>query len=245
MLMSDLQTIMEDLAPARLARMGDEPGWQGTHRDDVTRLAVCVDTTPSNLREAANQGVDTIIAHHGWDGSLPDVVREKKIAIYRCHTCWDRAPEGNSVVLARRLHLSRIEAFNYSAVGDCPPTPARRVLTLAGTIVGREMIPYMGNPEQIITRVGVMAGACFGPNFPDEWAELGRRGAEMVLSGDLTQRVASAFVERGIFVGDIGHSCSELPGMEHMADLLRERVKIPVAVLRGVYGLNMAAVSGR
>ena len=235
MLLKDLTAVLDELAPSTLARMGDEPLWQGARRDEVTKLGVCVDTTEKNLLEAASLGVDAIVAHHGWDGTLEAVVQDHKMAIYRCHTNWDRAPEGNSVTLARLFNLSDIEAFNYSAVGNCPATEAGAVLSEAAGKLRLPALRYYGDPKVVVTRIGVMAGSCFGPNFPDEWAELHRRGAQVVLSGDLTQRVGMTFAERGIFVGDISHSPSELPGMEHMAELLRSRLSIPVAVLRDVY----------
>ncbi len=242
MLLKDLTSIIDELAPARLARMGDEPGWQGSKTEEVTKLGVCVDTTEKNLLEAASLGVDAIIAHHGWDGTLSAMVHDHKLAIYRCHTNWDRAPEGNSVVLARLFGLTGIEAFNYSAVGNCAATEAGAVLSMAATKLGLSVARYYGDPKMVVTRVGVMAGSCFGPNFPDEWAELWRRGIQIVLSGDLTQRVGMTFAERGIFAGDISHSPSELPGMEHMAELLRQRLSIPVAVLRDVYQVKTQAI---
>jgi putative NIF3 family GTP cyclohydrolase 1 type 2 len=242
MLLKDLTSVLEEIAPSRLARMGDEPSWQGSERSGVSKLGVCVDTTEKNLLEAASLGVDAIVAHHGWDGKFPALVHDHKIAIYRCHTNWDRAPEGNSVVLARLFSLAGIEAFNYSAVGDCPSTEAGALLSMAASKLGLSAIRYYGDPKTPVTRLGVMAGSCFGPNFPDEWAELWRRGVHAVFSGDLSQRVGMTFAERGIFAGDIGHSTSELPGMEHMAELLRERVPVPVVMLRDVYQVNCAQI---
>ena len=241
-LLTDLNLVLEQLAPACLARMGDEPHWQGPVRTSVSKLAVCVDSTEENLRLAGELGVDAIVSHHGWDGTLPDLIEEKQIAIYKCHTNWDRAPGGNSVVLAERLGLQEIIGFNYSAVGNCPPTVAADLITRAARLVGRRAVPYLGDPLRQVSRVGVMAGACFGPGFEDEWAELLRRGAEIVLSGDMSQRVGRSFVTRGVIAVDIGHSSSELPGMERLAELLRERLSIPVVTLRDYYRLEVAIV---
>jgi putative NIF3 family GTP cyclohydrolase 1 type 2 len=240
--MTDLQLVLEQLAPARLARMGDEPHWQGYQRNSVSKLGVCVDSTAENLQLAAELGVDAIVAHHGWDGSLPELVSAKQMAIYKCHTNWDRAAGGNSVVLAEQLGLREIVGFNYSAVGNCAPMAAADLITRAGRLVRRRAVPYLGDALQQVNRVGVMAGACFGPGFEDEWAELLRQGAQMVLSGDMSQRVARSFVSRGVIAVDIGHSSSELPGMERLADLLGERLPIPVVMLQDCYRLQVAMV---
>lgn len=240
--MTDLNRVLEELAPARLARMGDEPGWQGSTRTNVDKLAVCVDSTAENLRLAAELGVDAIVSHHGWDGTQPELVQARQLAIYKCHTNWDRAPGGNSVVLAERLGLQNIVGFNYSAIGDCPVTPAADLIVRAARLVGRRAVPYMGAPLRQINRVAVMAGACFGPGFEDEWAELLRRGAEMVFSGDMSQRVGRSFVTRGVIPVDIGHSSSELPGMERLAELLAERLPIPVVMLSDYYRPEVAIV---
>ncbi len=242
MMQSDLQSVLERLAPASLARMGDEPHWQGVPRTEIGKLAVCVDTTEENLRQAVELGVNAIVSHHGWDGTLPELVAEQQLAIYKCHTNWDRAPGGNSVVLAERLGLGSILGFNYSAVGDCAPTAAADLITRAGRLVGRRAVPYVGDVRQQVTRVGVMAGACFGAGFEDEWAELLRRGAQMVLSGDLSQRVSRAFDSRGVIAVDIGHSSSELPGMERLAELLGRELPIPVVMLYDYYRLQTALI---
>lgn len=242
MLLTDLQLALERIAPARLARMGDEPHWQGAQRTEIRKLAVCVDTTAENLRQAVELGVEAIVSHHGWDGTLPELVAEQRLAIYKCHTNWDRAPGGNSVVLAERLGLGDIVGFNYSAVGDCAPTAAADLITRAGRLVGRRTVPYVGDVRRQIARVGVMAGACFGAGFEDEWAELLRRGVEMVLSGELTQRVGRAFDSRGVIAVDIGHSPSELPGMERLAALLGQALPIPVVMLHDHYRLQTAMI---
>lgn len=242
MLLSELQTVLDRLAPASLARMGDEPYWQGVKRVEIEKLAVCVDTTEENLRQAAELGVEAIVAHHGWDGTLPELVAEQQLAIYKCHTNWDRAPGGNSVVLAEGLGLGNIVGFNYSAVGDCTPTAAADPITRAGRLVGRRAVPYVGDVRRRVNRVGVMAGACFGPGFEDEWAELLRRGAELVFSGDLSQRVSRAFDARGVIAVDIGHSSSELPGMSRLAELLDRELPIPVVMLYDHYRLQTALI---
>lgn len=239
---TELNRVLEQLAPARLARVGDEPHWQGVARVEVSKLGVCVDSTPENLRLAAELGIDAIISHHGWDGCLPELVAERQLAIYKCHTNWDRAPGGNSVVLAERLGLGDILAFNYSAVGNCPATRVADLIVQAGRLVGRRAVPYMGDPTRVVRRVGVMAGACFGPGFEDEWAELLRQGVEAVFSGDMSQRVGRAFVTRGVVAVDIGHSSSELPGMERLAELLAERLPIPVVLLADYYRQDVAII---
>lgn len=241
-LIAELHKAIEQLAPARLARLGDEPHWQGEERDTARKIGVCVDTTPDNIRLAAELGVEALIAHHGWDGSMPDLVRKHRITIYKCHTNWDRAPGGNSMVLAELMGLQNIVGFNYSAVGDCAASPAAELLTRAARMVGLKTLRYTGDPTRYITRVGLMAGACFGPGFEDEWAELLRRGCQLILSGDLSQRVGRMFASRGVIAADIGHSSSELPGMERLAELLRDLVPVPVLVLRDVYGLEVAFV---
>jgi putative NIF3 family GTP cyclohydrolase 1 type 2 len=100
----------------------------------------------------------------------------------------------------------------------------------------------MGDPQRLIQRVGLMAGACFGPGFEDEWAELLRRGAEIVFSGDMSQRVGHSFVARGAIAVDIGHSSSELPGMERLCQLLGARLPIPVVRLSDYYRQDVAII---
>lgn len=232
---TELTAVLQEIAPSRWARMGDEPHWQGSEREEVAAVAVCVDTTAANLQRAAELGADAIVAHHGWDGSCPDIIEAKGICVYRYHTNWDRAPEGNSVILARELGLSDIEGFNYSAIGNCPAQSGEQILRRAAEVVERPYLPYQGDLSAVVQRVGVMAGACFNPSFADEWAELIRRGAQVILSGELSQRSGRDFVQRGILVADIGHSSSEIQGMRHLAKLLAARLPVPVHMLEDYY----------
>ena len=64
---SELIALIERTAPLAIAAPWDKSGVQvASARQDINRLAVCLDPTPESIRIALSGGAEMILAHHRW-----------------------------------------------------------------------------------------------------------------------------------------------------------------------------------
>ena len=62
---SELIALIERTAPLAIAAPWDKSGVQvASARQDINRLAVCLDPTPESIRIALSGGAEMILAHH-------------------------------------------------------------------------------------------------------------------------------------------------------------------------------------
>lgn len=120
MLISDLITTLENIAPPDLAADGDTIGLQvGSRGREVRRVCVTLDVTQDIIDKAVSLAPDIIVAHHPLIHTPLAAVSEDSpvgrrvtklirsdIALYVMHTNFDCAPGGTNDVLADLLGLT-------------------------------------------------------------------------------------------------------------------------------------------
>jgi dinuclear metal center YbgI/SA1388 family protein len=153
---SYVTSLIEELAPKRLAEDWDNVGWQvGDSRAEVTKVLVALDPSPAALVQARELGAELLVTHHPLlfrplKHLRLDVPAEKlvaqfleaKIGVYSAHTNLDSAPCGTSEVLAQLLKLKGTEVLVpgaeqklYKLVTFVPPSHVenvRQALAAAG-----------------------------------------------------------------------------------------------------------------
>jgi dinuclear metal center YbgI/SA1388 family protein len=113
--LSDLLTILEDIAPTRLAEAWDNVGLLvGDPLQTVHKALLAIDYTPAVAEEARNHDCDIIIAYHPpifhplkrlTAGSLIYDAIRRGVAIYSPHTALDVADGGTNDMLADAVGL--------------------------------------------------------------------------------------------------------------------------------------------
>lgn len=130
-------TLIEDLAPRRLAESWDRVGLQvGDPRTGVSKVLLTLDVTPGVVEEAKEKGAELIVSHHPLmlkpltsicldrpDGELIATLIRSGITVYAAHTNLDIAPGGVSFALAKKLGLGNLSVLH--------PTGRERYLKLA------------------------------------------------------------------------------------------------------------------
>ena len=215
--------ILEELAPRLCAEPGDEPHFEVKHGDACHRLGVCTDPTERNILLAASQGTDFLLIHHPWHGEGAEVVAAKKISLYRLHSAWDLAPEGNLVTLARMLGLRELVLQDGMITGTAD-LHLKDLLERGQRLTGRNVIPFCGDPNRRVRTVGIIPGSGFLPVFQKRWETLTAMGCDTVISGEISHTAARFALRNGIRLVDLGHSGLVRPGMMHLAYLLRCRL---------------------
>ena len=118
MLLNDVIQVIERTAPLSLMADWDHSGVQvASLRQDVARLAVCLDPLPGQIRAALEAGADMVLAHHPlslhpqWTDAVNDYTNALRllyaadVPLYSCHTSLDANPLGPSAWLPDELGL--------------------------------------------------------------------------------------------------------------------------------------------
>jgi dinuclear metal center YbgI/SA1388 family protein len=130
-LVGELQALLEELAPARLAESWDNVGLLvGDERAAVRRILVALELTEPVLEEALAAGCDTILTHHpflfsGLKTFVESRPRERVVrkliaehmTLIACHTNLDSAAGGIAVITGAALGLQGMEPLEFAQTG--------------------------------------------------------------------------------------------------------------------------------
>ena len=232
MLLSDVLTVLQGLAPEDTALPGDPVGLLIERRaENVTRIGVCLDCTPDAARRAREAGVGLVIAHHpliyhplkrlGSDPVSRAVVALVKadLALYAMHTNWDQAAGGINDTLAECLELTDVRPLGEEGEAGLPrigdlaaPRPLAdfvRLVESALGCAGTSALRVNGvNSACMIKRVAVCGGA--GAALA-EAAQA--EGAQAYVTSDVRHHEFLEAEARGLALLDAGHGATETPGM--------------------------------
>jgi dinuclear metal center YbgI/SA1388 family protein len=237
---------VQEIAEALAARTNPEvtPYWDpvglqlGDPRADVTKVAVCHEVTEDVVTHLESEPVGLLVSYHPLlftpttkvlAGRSPGARSYRLIRtgvnLLVTHTDFDSAPGGTADALARFFELSDVEEF-----GDDPDTdlPAiGRIGRFEGTLgtvdamvvdeFGPTGVRVTGDRDMIVDRLAVVPGS--GSAFIEAAAE---RGAQTLVTGDVSHHRTVAAVDFGLAIVDPGHTATERPGMRALARLIGE-----------------------
>jgi putative NIF3 family GTP cyclohydrolase 1 type 2 len=206
----------------------------------VKGIAVCWMPYRNTIERAKALGANVLIVHEPtfyghWDlyGDLADIpelqakkelIDESGITIIRCHDVWDAMPGiGIPFAWGRFLGLGEpTKSIRYYNVYPVDPQPALRfahnIISKTATL-GQPVIGFYGDPERIITMVGLGTG-CISDPF-----EIYRLGGDLAISVDDVVRawIAGAWCEdTGNPLVVVNHAVSEEPGIAALAEYLKK-----------------------
>ena len=237
MQLSTLLTVLDDLAPLRLAEDWDNVGLLvGAPDQQVSKALLCIDYTPAVAAERRAAGVDLVVAYHPPifnplkrlnGGPVYEAVREG-VAIYSPHTALDVAEGGTNDGLADLLGLSSrrplrlCEAANGVGMGrigefDEPAERADLIARLKQNL-RLDHVLVAGPTAGPARRAAVCAGSC--GDLLDDAIEA---GADLYVTGELRHHDALKAAAAGVTVVMLLHSNSERHALATLADRLRER----------------------
>lgn len=221
------ESILEELAPAKNADPYDLPGYQvkPEGREQVEKIGVCVDPTEHNIRSASRKGVELLLSHHAWQGEAAGELTAKGMGLYKLHSAWNKAPEGNNIILARLLDLSNLAPAGDAVFGTTDLS-FKELIACCQRVLEVNILPYSGDLNARVTRVAVVSGPGFFPVYKEAWEEWLAGGCNVILSSELNRYSMNYFSRHGVNLIDLGHSLMAKPGMKHLAYLLQNRLKV-------------------
>lgn len=128
----DIAKVIQKIAPPELAYEGEEIGFiVGDENKEVSVVGVTERPTVRVLQEAVENRVDMLVIHEPLyqskksflvDASLlkyppnqkrEELVKQGKFCVYRLHSEWDDAKDGNNETLAKLLGLEVTDKLSY------------------------------------------------------------------------------------------------------------------------------------
>jgi len=211
-------------------------GLQVEGNSRVARIAAAVTANQSVLDAAVAWGADALLVHHGyfWRGEAEPVVGMKKrrlatllgadMSLLAYHLPLDAHAEfGNNAQLGRRLNFPAGEALapaDPASVGSvatlAKPRTLGEVCSRLHEVTGRAPL-LIGDRHRAVSRVAWCTGAAQG--YVDRAAA---RGAELYISGEISEPTVHAAREMGLAYIAAGHHATERYGVQalaaHLAD---------------------------
>jgi putative NIF3 family GTP cyclohydrolase 1 type 2 len=260
MLIREVSEIIEQYAPWSTGMPGDELGLlAGDPESPVTGVVTCWSPTLALLAQAADSGANLVVGHEpltwrvcGRDpeagiqwyqerhptAKIPNqkrlaLIAARGLCVYRYHSNWDWAPRYGMVdMLAQRLGLgNEWTGDRVAPVYKIRPTTVGELVERSRRELNAGPLRVVGDPGATVSRAAICQGG-FGQIFTFPEVPL-RGGADVAFFGEMLDYTTRYCVETGLAAIELGHYRSENPGMEGMAEFLRDRLpaEIPVQCL--------------
>jgi dinuclear metal center YbgI/SA1388 family protein len=225
-------------------------GLQLEGHEQVSRIAVAVDSTLATIEEAVASGSDFLIVHHGWfwkevqpiTGPLAKRVKAAlagNLNLYAAHLPLDVHVEvGNNAVMAKALSLQNLEPFGVDrgiAIGVKGTLPVPQSLQDFADNIQKmtgEVCLVHGGGTPMVSSVAILSGG--GAGFVAQAAEA---GVDTFLTGEPEHAHFSDAFEHGINTIFAGHYESETFGVRALAVKLEDTFGLPWQFLHLPTGL--------
>ena len=219
-------------------------GLQIENGGTVTKILCGVDGSLRALQEAAKQGADLLICHHGisWGDSLKRITGlnyrlvsfavEHGIALYAAHLPLDAHPAyGNNAQLCRALGVGKMTpAFSYRGntigfKGELPePVPFDTFCDRVRKFVSPNIqaLPF---GKKTVQSIGIVSGGA-----ADDVEQAYELGLDVFLTGESGLVGYTQAENLGMNAIFAGHYATELFGVRALGELINRQFGIPVSL---------------
>ena len=202
----------------------------------VRSIVTGVTASLAMIEQAIKAKADTILVHHGyfWRDENPCIIGPKyqrlklllehNLNLYAYHLPLDMHENfGNNAMLAKKLDLSPQRRFGENDIGwlgisnNSTIKTVGKLANLIETRLNRKPL-LIGDPLQPIHTIGWCTGAA-----QNLLSEAAIAGANVYLSGEISERTVHEAKEYGIAYLACGHHATERYGIEALGNLLAEK----------------------
>ena len=216
-------------------------GLQIEASDEVKKAVFSVDACQELFDAAVEKDADFIFVHHGlsW-GSIPKrftgmtatrfkTLFKNDISLYAAHLPLDAHPKiGHNALLADMINLQDRNYFaEYSGVdiacGGILPQP--KTVEELKAIYDKEInckANIFGESDKLIRKVGIISG---GGGMDGLFACI-ENDIDCYITGEMEHTMHHIIAESGVSLLQLGHYCSETPGVKAVMDLIENEFKI-------------------
>ena len=239
--LKDFIDLLEQVAPARFAEPWDNPGLQvGSYYQEVRKILLALDPTLKALMSASKTGAQVLLTHHplifkpisrleihGYPHNVIFQAVKNEISVVAAHTNLDVVKGGMNDILAHMLELQHVEVLSkkdedkgvgLGRIGDLPePTEFSYMVNNIKRVLRVEKPGLVGQGDRLVRRLAVVAGS--GGSLVPLASE---KGADLLLTGDVSHHHALEAESLGIALIDGGHFHTEKAAFRNFAGRLRE-----------------------
>ncbi len=258
---SDVMSVMEKIAPKKLAEDWDNPGLLvGSPKNEVTKILVALDATDRVAEKAIDIGAELIVTHHPMifkplkhirtdlpEGEKIQKLMKHDISVFAAHTNLDSAIGGVNDILAQTIGLTEIKPL-LSSPEDVPTLGRVGYLNNEIDIDGfSKMVKSKLNADYVrvikgdnrkIKKVALCGGS--GAEFISKASFL---GADAYITGDVRYHDGERAKALGIHVIDAGQFATEYPIVKALAKMLRnETILKDVDIVEDTEGRDVFTV---
>ena len=233
----------ERVAPRCFAEKWDNVGLLAGREDkEIKKILLALDPTSDVVEEAVNWKADLLITHHPliFSGiksvTTSDFIGKRvfnlifqDICYYAMHTNFDVM--GMADAVADQLELEKCQVLDVTYQDEISKEGIGRMGELSRTMSLEECAKYVkekcrlssvkvfGDPEKLIDVVALIPGS--GKSYIDLAI---KKGAQVVITGDIDHHNGLDAVERGLAVIDAGHYGLEKIFVAYMEEVLRREL---------------------
>ena len=240
---SEVIVCLEKIAPRCFAEKWDNVGLLAGREDkEIKKIMLALDPTSEVVEEAAGWGADLLITHHplifsgiksvttnDFIGKRVFQLIYKDICYYAMHTNFDVM--GMADAVADMLKLEKCQVLDVTYQDDISKEGIGRIGELSRTMSLDECAGFVketcklsnvkvfGNPDKLIDVVALIPGS--GKSYIDMAI---KKGAQVVITGDIDHHNGLDAVERDLAVIDAGHYGLEKIFTSYMEEVLRREL---------------------
>lgn len=209
----------------------------GSRSPAVTKVMTALDPTPDTARQAKLAGAELVVTHHPVifhplrsisDTDAAYAFVTAGIGLISMHTCFDKADDGVSFILARTIGLvgiSRLPGSDFLFEGGVDSAGAPEFAARLKEILGGP-VRYNDNGRNI-TSAAVCGGA--GCSLMDE---IYGSGIDAFITGDASHHDFLDAAMHGVSLFACGHFETENPAVDRLGEVISGGFGGRVTVLR-------------
>ncbi len=241
--LTDILALLEDIAPSYLAESWDNPGFQaGNLSARIDKILMSLDPTLKAIQAASLTKAQLLFSHHPlifsplssldtstYPGNVIREALQNNISVIAAHTNLDAASGGINDILAKLFNLIDIKPLtpdnsdSNAGIGRIGNTETPLRLTdLIRHVkegLGRDTVRVVYPTDKTIQRVAVVGGS--GGSFI---YTAYKKGADVIITGDIGHHHALEARSYGITVIDAGHFGTEKPAFMIFAQTFKKTI---------------------
>ncbi len=235
--------LLEEIAPSSAAEEWDNPGLQVGHlSQEIEKIFISLNPTLKAVKKAFKRNAQLLLTHHSlifrplssldqqiYPGDVISEALEKGISIVSAHSNLDVVQGGINDILADLFGLQDVEVLEnrndlgiegagLGRIGRLPaPLKLGQMTKKVREVLGTERVKVVGQKNRRIGRVAVVGGAG-GATV----SMASKKGADLLITGDVRHHEALEAENLGLALIDAGHFHTEKAAMGPFGDRLKD-----------------------